>query len=99
MRLGSSAVTMVGHCRFLLTEEKKANFQQYVEEREAWWCGDPREAASWWTPPGGLGEPRRVGEIATMDNAWLVGHYARDFLWEAQVCTCGPAETQGSSAV
>ena len=56
MRLGSSAVTMVGHCRFLLTEEKKAemeegggtkestkvmrktigaNFQQYVEEREA----------------------------------------------------------------
>ena len=63
---------MVGHCRFLLTEEKKAemeegggtkestkvmrktigaNFQQYVEEREAWWCGDPREAASWWTPP------------------------------------------------
>ena len=120
VRLGSSAVTMVGHCRFLLTEEKKAemeegggtkestkvmrktigaNFQQYVEEREAWWCGDPREAASWWTPPGGLGEPRRVEEIATMDNAWLVGHYARDFLWEAQVCTCGPVETQGSSAV
>ena len=28
MRLGSSAVTMVGHCRFLLTEEKKAEMEE-----------------------------------------------------------------------
>ena len=91
VRLGSSAVTMVGHCRFLLTEEKKAemeegggtkestkvmrktigaNFQQYVEEREAWWCGDPREAASWWTPPH-----------SWISYAWEIGASAPLVFW------------------
>ena len=73
-----------------------SNFQQYVEERESWWCGDSGEAASWWTPPGGLGAPRRVEEIATLENAWLVGHYARDWLWEAQVRYCRNAVLQCS---
>ena len=62
-----------------------ANFVQYVEEREAMWCGDSSSAPSWWTPPEDLGAPRTVEEIATRENSWLVGHYARDWLWEAQV--------------
>ena len=62
-----------------------ADFVEYLEQREAGWCGDTSEAASWWRPPGGLGAPRKVEEIASMDDAWLISHFARDFLWEAVV--------------
>ena len=62
-----------------------ANFVQYVADREAMWCGDSSQAPNWWTPPEGLGAPRAVEEIATLDNYCLVGYYARDWLWEAQV--------------
>ena len=62
-----------------------ANFVQYVADREAMWCGDSSQAPKWWTPPGGLGAPRTVEELATLDNCCLMGYYARDWLWEAQV--------------
>lgn len=62
-----------------------AQFMEFVEEREAGWCADPSQAANWWTPPGGLGEPRKVLELATLDTACLISHFARDFLWEAVV--------------
>ena len=69
----------------LIRKSIGANFVQYVEDREAMWCGDSSEAPSWWTPPVGLGAPRPVEVIATLDNSRLVGYYARDWLWEAQV--------------
>ena len=40
-----------------------ANFVQYVADREAMWCGDSSQAPNWWTPPEGLGAPRREDEV------------------------------------
>ena len=85
VRLETSAGTVVLELDSERAPGTVKNFVQYVEEREAMWCGDTSSAPSWWTPPEDLGSPRPVEEIATLENSWLVGHYARDWLWEAQV--------------
>ena len=62
------------------------NFVEYCETREAMYAENPTAAPDWWKPADPeMQTVRSMEEVATTDNAVILGNYAKSWLWEMQV--------------
>ena len=60
------------------------NFIAMTEKYETSYLEDSTVAPDWWWPSESR-EPRKFDAVATRENAVLLGHHAKTWLWEMQV--------------